>query len=160
MLPAPARVQAVPLAALKAFRERVSGLLQQAEQFKGLLGDTWLPRVGAAVCAAHYVEHQLQEPQGVLLLAELQDAAGAAGARPVAAAGDDEAAAAGGGGDAAAAAAAPRERSLVSLIEREANAFSALRKQVRGRAARPHAGCLGACPNTFVRPRPAAARPC
>lgn len=42
---------------------------------RGLLGETWLPRVGAAICAAHYLEHQLREPQGVLLLAELQDAA-------------------------------------------------------------------------------------
>ena len=47
---------------------------------RGMLGDTWLPRVGAAVCAAHYVEHQLREPQGVLLLVELQDGAAAAAA--------------------------------------------------------------------------------
>ena len=45
-----------------------------------MLGDVWLPRVGAAVCAAHYLEHQLRDPQGVMLAAELQDAAAAAAA--------------------------------------------------------------------------------
>lgn len=114
----------MPLAALKAFRQRLSSLLGQAEQFRGLLGETWLPRVGAAVCAAHYLEHQLREPQGVLLLAELQDAAaaGAAGA----AGGADGAAGEGAAGDAAAAAGG---RGLAALVEREAAAFSALRKQ-------------------------------
>jgi hypothetical protein len=83
-----------------------------------MLGDTWLPRVGAAVCAAHYVEHQLQEPQGVLLLVELQDAAAAAAA----ASADGAAAAHASGG-------AGSQRSLASLVEREANAFATLRKQ-------------------------------
>lgn len=120
-------LQAVPLASLKAFRQRLSNLLAQAEQFRGLLGDTWLPRVGAAICAAHYLEHQLREPQGVLLLAELQDAAaaGAAGVADAAAAGQEGGAADGGKGSAPAAAAGR----LAALIEREAAAFSALRKQ-------------------------------
>jgi hypothetical protein len=90
-----------------------------------MLGDTWLPRVGAAVCAAHYVEHQLREPQGVLLLVELQDAAAAAAAP----AGSDPAAAAGGDGAANAGAGVGSQRSLASLVEREASAFATLRKQ-------------------------------
>lgn len=120
--PPPAQ-QAGPLATLKAFRQRLSSLLAQAEQFRGLLGDTWLPRVGAAICAAHYLEHQLREPQGVLLLAELQDAApGQEGGASGGSQGADNSA----GKGSAPAAAAGR---LAGLIEREAAAFSALRKQ-------------------------------
>ena len=88
-----------------------------------MLGDTWLPRVGAAVCAAHYVEHQLREPQGVLLLVELQDAAAAAAASAAASAGGSSAAAANAGGGAGS------QRSLAALVEREAAAFATLRKQ-------------------------------
>lgn len=73
-----------------------------------MLGEAWLPKLGAAVCAAHYLEHQLREPQGVLLLAELQDTPAANGASGSAAA---EA------GD------------LAALLEREAGAFGSLRKQ-------------------------------
>lgn len=119
----PPALQAAPLATLKAFRQRLSSLLAQAEQFRGLLGDTWLPRVGAAICAAHYLEHQLREPQGVLLLAELQDAApGQEGRTSGGSAGADNSGAQG----SAPAAAAGR---LAGMIEREAAAFSALRKQ-------------------------------
>ncbi len=118
-----------------------------------MLGEVWLPRVGAAVCAAHYLEHQLREPQGVMLLAELQDAAAAAAAvaaagggadaasEPAGASSEAGAAAAGppvGGKDTAAAVAAgstgqsqagPKGRTLVSLLDREAAAFGSLRKQ-------------------------------
>lgn len=127
-LPSTTNLQAVPLATLKAFRQRLSNLLAQAEQFRGLLGDTWLPRVGAAICSAHYLEHQLREPQGVLLLAELQDAAaaGAVGLADGMAAGQEGGA--GGGNEGSAPAAASSGR-LAALVEREAAAFSALRKQ-------------------------------
>lgn len=127
-LPSTTNLQAVPLATLKAFRQRLSNLLAQAEQFRGLLGDTWLPRVGAAICSAHYLEHQLREPQGVLLLAELQDAAaaGAVGLADGMAAGQEGGAGGGNEGSAPAAAASGR---LAALVEREAAAFSALRKQ-------------------------------
>lgn len=89
-----------------------------------MLGDVWLPRVGAAICAAHHLEHQLREPQGVLLLAELQDAAAAAGD------GDGGAAA-----ELAAAAAEPASAPAragpgqAALLEREAAAFASLRRQ-------------------------------
>ncbi|KAL4457702.1 hypothetical protein ABPG75_012567 [Micractinium tetrahymenae] len=118
--------QAVPIAILKAFRERLSGLLQQAEQFRGVLGDVWLPRVGAAICAAHHLEHQLREPQGVLLLAELQDAA-AAGTAGAAGTAPESAAAAAAAGPAPAAAKAGR--SQAALLEREAAAYGSLRRQ-------------------------------
>ncbi|EFN58829.1 hypothetical protein CHLNCDRAFT_140664 [Chlorella variabilis] len=116
-------MQAVPLAVLRAFRDRLSGLLQQAEQ--GMLGDTWLPRVGAAVNAAHYIEHHLREPQGVLLLAELQDSAAAAAAAAGATGAEDPA----GDGGKAEGGAGGGARSLTTLVEREAAAFATLRKQ-------------------------------
>jgi hypothetical protein len=116
-------MQAVPLAVLRAYRGRLTALLQQAEQFCGMLGESWLPRVGAAVNAAHYIEHQLREPQGVLLLVELQDSAAAAAA----AASEAE----GPGDGAAAAGTAPGSSagSLTALVEREAAAYATLRKQ-------------------------------
>jgi hypothetical protein len=119
-----AYVQAVPLAVLRAYRERLGGVLAQAEQFRGLLGDTWLPRVGAAINAAHHLEHQLREPQGLLLLAELQDGPAAAAD---AAAGEG---ASGGGG-------------LTPLVEREAAAFGALRKQWAYRLAKQAVDAFG-----------------
>lgn len=100
-------MRAEPLAVLHAFREKLSSTLQTGEQFRDMLGEVWLPKVSAAVCAAHYLEHHLREPQGVLLLAELQDATpGSAGG-----------------------AAADSGPGLAALIEREAAAFGSLRKQ-------------------------------
>lgn len=90
-----------------------------------MLGDTWLPRVGAAVNAAHYIEHHLREPQGVLLLAELQDSAAAAAAAAGATGAEDPA----GDGGKAEGGAGGGARSLTTLVEREAAAFATLRKQ-------------------------------
>ncbi len=87
-----------------------------------MLGDVWLPRVGAAICAAHHLEHQLREPQGMLLLAELQDSAAAA--EPAAAASGPAPAASG-----PAPAPAGAGRSQAALLEREAAAFASLRRQ-------------------------------
>lgn len=115
-------MQAVPLAVLRAYRGRLTALLQQAEQFCGMLGESWLPRVGAAVNAAHYIEHQLREPQGVLLLVELQDSAAAAAAASEAERPGDGAAAAG-------TAPGSSAGSLTALVEREAAAYATLRKQ-------------------------------
>lgn len=84
---------------------------------RDVLGEIWLPKVGAAICAAHFTEHHVREPQGVLLLAELQDAT--AGGTPGTARGHGQAAAA-----------TPRSSAgLAPLLEREAAAFGALRKQ-------------------------------
>ena len=33
---------------------------QTAEGYRAMLSEEWLPRVGAAICAAHYLEHQLR----------------------------------------------------------------------------------------------------
>lgn len=52
--------QAVPLHVLRSFRERLGRQLQVAEGYRAMLGEQWLPSVGAAICAAHYVEHQLR----------------------------------------------------------------------------------------------------
>jgi len=65
--------RSVPLELLKDFRGRLASLLEKAEHFRDLLGDVWLPRVGAALCAAHYLEFKLQDPTGVLLQLELQE---------------------------------------------------------------------------------------
>ena len=54
---------------LKAFRSKLSALLVRAEQFQHLLDDAGLPKVGGAICAAHFLEHHLREPQGALLSA-------------------------------------------------------------------------------------------
>jgi hypothetical protein len=86
-----AYVKAVPQAVLKAFRARLAALLATADHFNDLLGEAWLPRVGAAACAAHFVEHALREPQGGLLAA----LSGGAGAAPLGAALEREAAALG-----------------------------------------------------------------
>ncbi|GAB4820726.1 hypothetical protein N2152v2_007772 [Parachlorella kessleri] len=68
------QAQAVPLGVLRSFRERLGRQLAVAEGYRDMLSETWLPRVASAICAAHYVEHQLRDPQGVALLLELQDA--------------------------------------------------------------------------------------
>lgn len=91
--------KAVTQPVVKTFRARLSSVLQTAEQFKGMLEDAWLPKVGAAICAAHYAEHSLREPQGALLAASAVDAA-AEGGSP-----------------------------LAVLLEREAAALSTLRRQ-------------------------------
>jgi len=65
--------RSVPLELLKDFRGRLASLLEKAEHFRDLLGDGWLPRVGAALCAAHYLEYKLQDPMGILLQLELQE---------------------------------------------------------------------------------------
>jgi hypothetical protein len=64
-------LEAAPLAVLRDFRARLAALLARAEQFRDLLSDAWLPRVGAALCAAHAAEHAAREPAGGLLGAEL-----------------------------------------------------------------------------------------
>ena len=82
--------------------------------------------MGAAACAAHFLEHSLREPQGVLLLVELQDAAAASdGGTSTPANGT----AAESGAEGGASAAAGGGRGLAALVEREAAAFGALRKQ-------------------------------
>jgi hypothetical protein len=64
-------LEAAPLAVLRDFRARLAALLARAEQFRDPLSDAWLPRVGAALCAAHAAEHAAREPAGALLGAEL-----------------------------------------------------------------------------------------
>jgi hypothetical protein len=53
-------VRSVPLALLREFRGRLGVVLNSGEQYGDMLGEAWLARVCAAVCAAHYVEHQLR----------------------------------------------------------------------------------------------------
>jgi RAD50-interacting protein 1 len=59
--------------ALTAFRARLSAMLVRAEQFDHLLDDSGIPKVGAIICAAHFIEHNLREPTGILLLAVTAD---------------------------------------------------------------------------------------
>ena len=50
----------MPLAVLRMFRERLGRQLANAEAYRAMLEEQWLPGVGAAICAAHYMEHQLR----------------------------------------------------------------------------------------------------
>jgi hypothetical protein len=59
--------------ALKAFRSRLGAMLVRAEQFDHLLDDSGIPKVGAIICAAHFIEHNLREPSGILLMAVTAD---------------------------------------------------------------------------------------
>ena len=59
----------VVLPTLKIFRSRLGAMLLRIEQFDHLVDHTGLPKVGAAICAAHFMEHSLLEPSGELLLA-------------------------------------------------------------------------------------------
>jgi hypothetical protein len=63
---------------LKAFRSRLSAMLVRAEQFDHLLDNAGIPKVGAIICAAHFIEHNLREPTGTLLMAVTADEALAA----------------------------------------------------------------------------------
>lgn len=65
--------RAVPLAMLKYYRNRLEKEIEKAEHFRDLLGPTWMPKVGAVLCAAHYVEESLRDPQGVSLTLEVQE---------------------------------------------------------------------------------------
>lgn len=100
-------MQAVPLAVLRTLRARLTSLLATAEQFRDPLGPAWLPRVGAAICAAHYVEHSLREPQGPLLLLQLESEEGC-----------------------------PAAASLAARVDKAAAGFASLRKQWSYRLAR------------------------
>ena len=58
---------------LHAFRTRMDLLMTRVSQFDNLLDTTELPKVGAAICAAHYLEHSLREPTGGLLTVAASD---------------------------------------------------------------------------------------
>lgn len=56
---------------LAVLHTRLQRLAKTAEDFRDLTGATWAPKVGAYVCAAHFLEHHLREsPLALLLLAE------------------------------------------------------------------------------------------
>jgi hypothetical protein len=64
-------IDAAPRAVVAGLHAKLAGVVTKAEQFKDMLGEGWLPGVGAAICAAHFLEHALTEPQGPLLAAEV-----------------------------------------------------------------------------------------
>jgi hypothetical protein len=63
---------------LKAFRGRLSAVLLRAEQFDHLLDDAGIFKNGAIICAAHFMEHNLREPAGTLLMTVIANEALAA----------------------------------------------------------------------------------
>ncbi|KAL4536055.1 hypothetical protein Ndes2526A_g05602 [Nannochloris sp. 'desiccata'] len=63
---------------LKAFRGRLNAMLLRSEQFDHLLDATGISKNGAIICAAHFIEHNLREPAGTLLMAVMSDEALAA----------------------------------------------------------------------------------
>jgi hypothetical protein len=56
---------------LGVLHTRLQRLAKTAEDFRDLTGSTWAPKLGAYVCAAHFLEHHLREsPLALLLLTE------------------------------------------------------------------------------------------
>uniref|UniRef100_A0A1D1ZRM1 RAD50-interacting protein 1 n=2 Tax=Auxenochlorella protothecoides TaxID=3075 RepID=A0A1D1ZRM1_AUXPR len=118
-----AYIESVTVPALRDCLASLERLLASAAAFDDLVGDLWRGRVTAAICAAHYLEYQLSEPQGVLLLAALQD-----------------------GGAAPAHALAPRLRKVAA-------AFAALRRQWAYRLAKQAVGAFRARFNPYRQDR-------
>ena len=47
---------------------RLARLAKTAEDFRDVVGPVWAPKLGAYVCAAHFLEHHLREsPAGLVV---------------------------------------------------------------------------------------------
>lgn len=56
---------------IAALHTRLQRLAKAADDYRDLTGVTWAPRVGAYLCAAHFLEHHLQDsPVALLLMTE------------------------------------------------------------------------------------------
>ena len=47
---------------------RLTRLAKTAEDFRDVVGAVWAPKLGAYVCAAHFLEHHLRETAAGLVL--------------------------------------------------------------------------------------------
>lgn len=61
-------------AVLRSLLTRLTRLARTAEEFQDLASPTWGPRLGAYLCAAHFIQHRLREAEGPLLLLDLDGA--------------------------------------------------------------------------------------
>lgn len=59
---------------LRKLRQRLGRLAKTAEDFREMASEHWAPRIGAYICAAHWLAHSLQEAAGSLLLLDLEGA--------------------------------------------------------------------------------------
>ena len=57
---------------LREVHRRLGRAAVTAEAYRELAGPEWGPKVGAWVCAAHFLEHHLREGPAHLLLLDLQ----------------------------------------------------------------------------------------
>lgn len=57
---------------LRRLLQRLTRLAKTAEDFRALTSTGWAPRIGAYMCAAHWLAHSLQEAAGPLLLLDLE----------------------------------------------------------------------------------------
>lgn len=57
---------------LRKLLQRLTRLAKTAEDFRALTSPGWAPRIGAYMCAAHWLAHSLQEAAGPLLLLDLE----------------------------------------------------------------------------------------
>lgn len=57
---------------LRKLLQRLTRLAKTAEDFRALTSPGWAPRIGAYMCAAHWLSHSLQEAAGPLLLLDLE----------------------------------------------------------------------------------------
>ena len=53
---------------LAGVHRRLARLAKTAEDFRDVVGAVWAPKLGAYVCAAHFLEHHLREsPAGLVV---------------------------------------------------------------------------------------------
>ena len=57
---------------LSGVHRRLTRLAKTAEDFRDVVGAVWAPKVGAYVCAAHFLEHHLRETAAGLVLDAVQ----------------------------------------------------------------------------------------
>ncbi len=53
---------------LAGVHRRLTRLAKTAEDFRDVVGAVWAPKLGAYVCAAHFLEHHLRETAAGLVL--------------------------------------------------------------------------------------------
>ncbi len=62
----------LPQEVVREVVRRLGRAAEQAAAYKDLTGPEWGPKVGAWLCAAHFLEHHLREGPTPLLLLDLQ----------------------------------------------------------------------------------------
>ena len=65
-------VNAIAQAMLAGVHRRLARLAKTAEDFRDVVGAVWAPKLGAYVCAAHFLEHHLRETSAGLVVEAAQ----------------------------------------------------------------------------------------